>query len=288
MLKTIALSVSLSILCAPLCAHARHKKPKPTPTPAPTATPTPTASPSPTPVPDPAQMLNPQPGSAFNARTVTFNWSGGNATGYILFVGSTQNAKDLYYSGVVHTTAVTVNNLPTDGRTIYVTLISQFTTSFTTNNYTYTACSPEVKTPFDMGEAGEIEADPIRNRVYLIDQTTPRVLAIDTDSGQIAAAGAIEGLSAFLPVDPANKGFLFSKMVVSPDDSKLYVGVWAAKEIQVFSLPDLAPIERLPANFAPWSLAYGEGGRLFAFSTDPWGICEVDTTKLSVLNSFQS
>jgi hypothetical protein len=39
----------------------------------------------------------------------------------------------------VHTLSVTVNNIPTDGRTVYATLYSQVNNSWTFKSYTYTA-----------------------------------------------------------------------------------------------------------------------------------------------------
>ena len=84
-------------------------------------------------------MLSPTPGSTFTSSSVTFSWSAGSATAYFLFVGSSQNGADIYNSGVVHVLSATVNNIPTDGRTIYVTLGSQVNGSWTTNKYTYTA-----------------------------------------------------------------------------------------------------------------------------------------------------
>src|SRR6266478_6275398 len=107
-----------------------------TPTPAPTATPTPTPTPSPT---GPAVMLTPVPGSTFTSSSVTFTWSAGRATAYFLFVGSSPNKADVYNSGVVTMLSKTVNNIPTDGRTIYVTLGSQVNGTWIINSYTYKA-----------------------------------------------------------------------------------------------------------------------------------------------------
>jgi hypothetical protein len=121
--------------------------PTPTPTPAPTVTPTPTATPiatptatpTPTPTTGPAQMISPTPGSTFTSSSVTFTWSAGNATAYFLLVGSSPHGADIYNSGIVTVHSTTVNNIPTDGRTIYVTLGSQVNGSWTANSYTYTA-----------------------------------------------------------------------------------------------------------------------------------------------------
>ena len=114
-----------------------------TPTPTPTATPTPTPTPSPRPTPTPttgpAVMLSPPPGSTFTSSSVTFTWSAGSATAYFLFVGSSPNAADIYNSGIVTVHSKTVNNIPTDGRTVYVTLGSLVNGSWTFNSYTYKA-----------------------------------------------------------------------------------------------------------------------------------------------------
>src|ERR1700736_697210 len=104
------------------------------------SSPTPTPTPTPTPpTTGPAVMLNPPPGSTFSSSSVTFNWSAGSATAYFLFVGSSLHGADIYNSGQVTVLSKTVNNIPTDGRTIYVTLGSQVNGSWTTNSYTYTA-----------------------------------------------------------------------------------------------------------------------------------------------------
>src|SRR5438876_1810182 len=88
-----------------------------------------------------AQMLNPAPGSTFSSSSASFNWSAGSATSYILLVGSSQYAHDIYSIGPTSVLSATVNNIPTDGRTIYVTLASNINGSWTLNNYTYAAAS---------------------------------------------------------------------------------------------------------------------------------------------------
>jgi hypothetical protein len=115
--------------------------PTPTPTPIPTATPTgtPTPTPTATPTTGPAVMLSPLLGSTFSSSTVTFNWSAGSATAYVLLTGSSLHGGDIYNSGIVHTLSAAVNKIPTDGRTIYVTLTSQVSGSWITISYTYKA-----------------------------------------------------------------------------------------------------------------------------------------------------
>src|SRR5207302_4621952 len=106
-----------------------------TPTPSPTPSPTPT----PTPATGPAVMLSPSPGSTFTSSSVTFNWSAGSATAYALLVGNSSGGSDISNSGQISVQTKTVSNIPTDGRTIYVTLWSKVNNSWVNNRYTYKA-----------------------------------------------------------------------------------------------------------------------------------------------------
>jgi hypothetical protein len=81
----------------------------------------------------PAQMLSPTPGSSgsngstFTSSTVTFSWSAGvSVTEYLLDVGNSLGATDIYGAsqGLKHSHTVS-NIIPTDGRTIYVRLLSK-------------------------------------------------------------------------------------------------------------------------------------------------------------------
>jgi hypothetical protein len=115
--------------------------PTPTPTPTPGGTPTPTATPTPPPN-GASVMLNPPPGSTFTSSSVTFTWSAGTASSNFLLVGSSLHTADIYNSGTVTVQSKTVSSIPTDGRTIYVTLASQVSGSWSANDYTYTAFNP--------------------------------------------------------------------------------------------------------------------------------------------------
>src|SRR5438034_449906 len=86
-----------------------------------------------------AQISTPVAGSTFSSSSVTVSWTAGGATNYALLVGSSLYGHDIYSSGVINALSATVNNIPTDGRTIYVTLASNVSGSWTSNNYTYTA-----------------------------------------------------------------------------------------------------------------------------------------------------
>jgi predicted Zn-dependent protease len=123
-------------------APSSSPTPTPTPTPVPSATPTPSATVSPIPTPGTgAVMISPAPGSTFGSSTVTFSWTAGGATNYALYVGSSLNGNDIYNSGVLSVRSVIVNNIPADGRTIYVSLYSRANNSWIVNQYTYRAFS---------------------------------------------------------------------------------------------------------------------------------------------------
>ena len=126
--------------------------PTATPSATPTATPSATVTPTPTATPgsSPAVMTSPVPGSTFTSSTVTFSWTAGGANSYALVVGSSFNGSDIYSSGITNAKSITVSRIPTDGRTIYVSLYSSINGSWVANQYTYVAFStsaPPTPTP---------------------------------------------------------------------------------------------------------------------------------------------
>ena len=136
----LALMTSTVIRLYDVSGAVPSPTPRPTATPTPTPTPTPAATPTPTPpTTGPAVMLSPNPGSTLISSTVTFSWSAGSATAYRLLVGNSVGASDIYGSTSVTVRSLTVNNIPSDGRTIYVRLFSKVKKSWITKDYTYKA-----------------------------------------------------------------------------------------------------------------------------------------------------
>jgi len=90
----------------------------------------------------PATMASPTPNSTLTGSSATFTWyPSAAAQAYWIDVGSTQGGNNYYQSGSLPTTTLsqTVNNLPTDGSNIYVTLWTQINGQWQYNQYTYTA-----------------------------------------------------------------------------------------------------------------------------------------------------
>ncbi|HEV3201100.1 MAG TPA: hypothetical protein VGZ73_24525, partial [Bryobacteraceae bacterium] len=74
---------------------------------------------------DIAQMTSPTPKTTLSGASVTFTWTTGtNVLQYYLYVGSVFGGNDLYGASQATNTSGTVNNLPTDGRLLYVRLWS--------------------------------------------------------------------------------------------------------------------------------------------------------------------
>jgi hypothetical protein len=85
-------------------------------------------------------MISPAPGSKLPSVSVNFSWSAGKATKYWLTVGTSPAGSDIYNSGRLSVRSLTVNNIPTDGRTIYVGLHSRGKKDWQVD-YTYAAYS---------------------------------------------------------------------------------------------------------------------------------------------------
>jgi len=87
-------------------------------------------------------LYAPTPGSQLTGYSATFSWYGAaGATAYWIDVGSVAGGNQYYQSGSLPTTteSVTVNSLPLDGSTVYVTLYWLIDGSWVANPYTYTA-----------------------------------------------------------------------------------------------------------------------------------------------------
>jgi hypothetical protein len=115
--------------------------------PPPTPTPTPTPVPSPTPSTAAAQMIAPKAGSTLSGASTTFTWSAGSASAYKLYVGTSPGLSNIYTSGKVFVRSATVGNLPTNGSTVYVRLLSLVRYTWQSFDYTYSTFSAASSTP---------------------------------------------------------------------------------------------------------------------------------------------
>ena len=88
-----------------------------------------------------ATMTSPRPNTTLTGGPVTFHWSSGTGvvTGYILRLGTAAGLADIYHSGTITATSVTVPSLPTNGETIYARLYTLYGSSQLYTDYVYTA-----------------------------------------------------------------------------------------------------------------------------------------------------
>ncbi len=84
-------------------------------------------------------ITTPVPGSTLSGSSVAFGWTAGaGASAYWLVVGSTAGGDDYYSSGNLgDVLTATVNGLPANGSTIYVTLFSDVGGQWLNNAYAY-------------------------------------------------------------------------------------------------------------------------------------------------------
>jgi hypothetical protein len=94
-----------------------------------------------------ASLTSPLKGTTFSGSSVTFDWTAvTSATNYYLFIGSTGVGSNNIYSSAPKTaTTYTFNSMPTNGETIYVRLITNFSGTWLYNDYTFRAAIPPAK-----------------------------------------------------------------------------------------------------------------------------------------------
>ncbi len=96
-----------------------------------------------------AAITSPLNSSTLTGTSVTFNWSAdASATAYWLDIGSAAGGNNYYSSGSLSlaTLSETVNGLPSNGSTVYATLYSKVSGTWTPNAYTYTAFNASAAT----------------------------------------------------------------------------------------------------------------------------------------------
>jgi len=88
-----------------------------------------------------AVITSPANDSTLTSASATFTWSQGTGvTKYALSIGSAPGKYDLY-SKVEGTALTDTVTLPTDGRQIYVVMMSYINAKWVSNNYVFTACT---------------------------------------------------------------------------------------------------------------------------------------------------
>jgi len=88
----------------------------------------------------PATLNSPAPGSTLTGSSATFGWAGGSGpAAYELWLGTTGvGSQNLFNSGSTTATSVTVNNLPTNGVTVFARLYQLIDGKWQPSDYTYT------------------------------------------------------------------------------------------------------------------------------------------------------
>ena len=93
--------------------------------------------------PSPATLTTPAPGSTLTGSSATFTWTSNSAscvTPFTLAIGNEVGGSEIFLSsGLGSATTVTVNSLPTDGRTLFVRLSTQIGGVNQFIDYTYLA-----------------------------------------------------------------------------------------------------------------------------------------------------
>jgi murein DD-endopeptidase MepM/ murein hydrolase activator NlpD len=94
-----------------------------------------------------AVLVSPAPNSTLPGATASFTWSTGTGVSqYWLYFGTTAGGYELYSQSQGTNHSMTMNNLPTDGRAIYVRLWSLIGGAWQFNDTAYTAATAAVAT----------------------------------------------------------------------------------------------------------------------------------------------
>jgi hypothetical protein len=91
---------------------------------------------------NPAAMLTPANHAMLSGTTQTFTWTNAGAGKYQILIGTTPGASNIGASAQITAISATMTGLPSNGSTLYVRLLSQFGSTWSYNDYSYTAVNP--------------------------------------------------------------------------------------------------------------------------------------------------
>jgi hypothetical protein len=112
------------------------------------------------PAPLPAQITNPAPGSKLASGSQIFNWNTGvGITSYMLAIGTSLGANDIYSGPEVTSLSALVTGLPTDGSDLWVRLSSSIGGVWQHVDYTFTAAGGGGPGPAQFGISNIVVAD---------------------------------------------------------------------------------------------------------------------------------
>jgi hypothetical protein len=182
-------------------------------------------------------ITSPPPNSTLSGSSVTFTWSGAaGATSYWVDAGSSVGGHQYYSSGSLgNVLTTTVNGLPTDGSTVYITLYTLQNGNWLNNGYTYTA--------FNLGASGAVMTSPTPGSTF-----TSSTVTFNWTAGAGATAYWIDVGSTTGAHDYYSSGNLGNVTTLTvnglpTDGSNVYVtlysligGTWTGNTYQYFAL----------------------------------------------------
>jgi hypothetical protein len=156
-------------------------------------------------------MTTPTNGTTFVSSSVTFNWNPGVGVALCaLWIGSNPLGYDLY-GGVEYGTSRTVT-LPTDGRTIHVTLLSYINGTWQWNTYTYTAYTSPIAVMVSPTPATTLTGDRVEFEWATVPGATYYALWVgNTLGGYSLYAGVETGQSRTVSV-PTNGSTIYVRL----------------------------------------------------------------------------
>jgi len=134
-------------------------------------------------------LTSPTPGSALASASETFTWTTATgATNYALFLGSTgPGSYNLYDSGRVTATSITVNELPVNGEKIYATLYTWFNSTVVSNAYTYTSALSALSINVSSVGFGNVVLNTPTSQAVIL--TSTGNVAVTVNSASITGTG---------------------------------------------------------------------------------------------------
>ena len=216
-------------------------------------------------------LVSPKPSTALAGPKVTFTWSTvTGATDYGFRLGTTVGGNNLYGSGPIPATSVTLSNLPTNGETIYARLTTFFGASQVFVDYSFTASSLAALT----SPTGTVLAGP---QVEFTWESVPGAdyglrLGTTVGGGDLYGTGETTATSATANYLPANGETIYARLTTFYGSAQKYIDyVFTAATQAKLTSPESGTVLAGPKVTFSWKAAAGATDYGFRLGTTVGG-----------------
>jgi sugar lactone lactonase YvrE len=213
-----------------------------------------------------AVLTSPTPGSTLTGTSIKFTWSAvGGVSAYDLHLSAVApGGYDLYVSGHITGTSVTVNGLPSNGETIYARLYSIINGATVYNDYTFKAMSVLLATLTSPAPSSTLTSNSVKftwSAGSAVSQYDLHLSAVAPGGYDLYLSGHITGTSTTATGLPTNGEKIYARLYTILNGVTFYNDyTYTAISVSSAKVTSPAPSSTLTSNSVSFTWSAGTAG----------------------------